>query len=142
MVSVNPLYQQIMDKAAARESGIDREKFDAVKFSKPGDMVDGLVLYVGDVYEAPNGFFEEGKDSEDKRTVTTKKIILELDGGKRAALYVNKERMFEALGQACLAAEVYDVIAGHRLKFKFDNYGERPKKGSPPMLWKAKIIIP
>lgn len=140
MVSINPLYRQIMDKSAARESGIDREKFPAVKFSSPGDKVEGKVLYLGDPWEAPNQFWEEG-DPDWKKTTTTRKIVLEKDGGERVTLWINKDKMFEAIGLACEAAETYDVRVGHRLGFKFDNYGPRPAKGSPTMLYKARIII-
>lgn len=137
-VSVNPLYAKAAEKLAARESGLDREKFTAVKLVNPGDKVIGKVLYVGDPFEKPNDFYENG-DPEWKKFITTQRIVLEVDGEKRA-LWLNKDRMFAAIGDALAEAELSDLAVGHTLAFKFEKYGPRPAKGSPAMEFKAKIV--
>lgn len=139
-VSVNPLYAKAAEKLAARESGIDREKFTAVKLSEPGDKVIGKIVYVGDPFEKANDFYENG-DPEWKKFITTQRIVLDVDGVKQA-LWLNKDRMFAAIGDALTEAELSDLTVGYTLAFKFEKYGPRPKKGSPAMEFKAKVIAP
>lgn len=135
---INPLYA----KAAAEESGVGREVFPAVKFETIGDKVIGKVAYVGDPWDAPNKFYEDG-EPEYKRTVLTQKVVIEKADGTKVSLYLNKKKMFAAIFTALEAANQSDIPVGWTLGFKFTGY-EKPKngKGSPAMTYEARLIKP
>lgn len=131
---INPLYAQ----AIADESGVGREKYPSVRFENIGDKVVGKVLHVGEVFDKPNKFYEEG-DPEYKRFIKTQKIVLEKEDGEKVALYLSKTRMYSAIGKALMEAELSDIPVGGTLAFKFSGY-EKPKNGgSPPMTFEARI---
>lgn len=144
-MAINPLYA----KAASRESGIDREKFDSVKFENVGDKVVGTVLFVGDPFDKPNKFYDASKDDESKKFINTQKVILELEDGKKVALYLSKTGHYVAIFNALEAANVTlaseerpllsDIPLGWKLGMKWSGLGKATNGGSRPHLFEARL---
>ena len=131
-MAINPLY-------APKPKVEMGEKFPAVKFKKIGDKVVGVITFVSDAYDAPNSFYEEG-EPEWKKTVQTQRVNLKTESGD-VSLYLNKSRMFEAIGVALADIEKDDLkgLEGYTLGFKLADVDLENKMAK---IWEARLIAP
>lgn len=138
-MALDPVYA----KAMADDSGVGRESYPVANISEKGDKVRGKVIYVGETFQKDNlggKYYDPEKDPEWKRYTTTKKIVLELSGGEKVALWLNKTKQFAAVGAALLEHDLSEVPVGCDFGMKNIGKGEKKGNGQPPSLFEAKIF--
>lgn len=133
-MAMNPLYAPKAESTGAR-----LDKHPAVKFKKIGDKVVGVITGVGDAWDAPNNFYKEG-EPEWSKTVKTQAVNLKTETGDQT-LYLNKSRMFQAIGVALADVEMDDLVGleGWTLGFKLADIDLENKMAK---IWEARLVPP
>ena len=146
-MAINPLYAKALAKQNG-EGSDDRPKYPSFHFLNIGDRVVGTVDRLSDPFETTNDY------PDGQRTITN--VVVELGNATvtRAAeegedpvvekfdklnVWLNKSGHFAAVGAACMAAEVEDIVVGGQFGIKWTGLGPQQKKGSRPHKFSVKI---
>lgn len=115
---INPKYAQLANSASPDA----KENFPAIDLKNVGDKFIGKVTYLGDFFEKDNTKFYtppvmdstgvELVAAKGKKTITTRKVVIEFPDGEKKAFYLNKDGHWSALFIALEAVEQFDIPLG------------------------------